>query len=70
MNQKLGYSSSAKLRAEYPKFFWSMVAPYIGDAISNLQMTQTGKLWVANLYSHIFIEEHKLPALGAERRRA
>lgn len=69
MNQKLGYNSSAKLRAEYPKFFWSMVAPYIGDAISNLQMTQTGKLWVANLYSHIFIEEHKLPALGAERIR-
>jgi hypothetical protein len=70
MNQKLGYNSSAKLRAEYPKFFWSMVAPYISDALSNLQMTQTGKLWVANLYSHIFIEEHKLPALGAERMRA
>ena len=69
MNGKLGYDNSAALRAAYPKFFWSIVTPYIGDALSNLQMTQEGKLWVANLYSHIFAEEHKLPALGAERKR-
>src|SRR5262245_61347917 len=35
MNEKLGYKSPANLRAEYPKFFWSMVKPYIGDAVSN-----------------------------------
>jgi hypothetical protein len=44
-----------------------MVSPHIPSAISNLQMTQAGKLWIANLYSHIFAEEHKLPTLGAER---
>jgi len=32
-------------------------------------MTQEGKVWVANLYAHIFAEEHRLPALGAERAR-
>jgi hypothetical protein len=69
VNGKLGYNSSASLRAAYPKFFWSVVTPYIGDALSNLQMTQEGKLWVANLYSHVFAEEHKLPTLGAERTR-
>jgi hypothetical protein len=67
MNEKLGYTSSAALRAVYPKFFWSTVTPYIDDALSNLRMTQEGQLWVANLYSHVFAEEHKLPALGAER---
>jgi hypothetical protein len=67
MNEKLGYTRSAELRAVYPKFFWSTVTPYIGDALSNLRMTQEGQLWVANLYAHIFAEEHKLPALGAER---
>jgi hypothetical protein len=66
---KLGYTSSAGLRAAYPKFFWSVVTPYIGDALANLQMTQEGKAWVASLYSHIFAEEHKLPALGPERKR-
>ena len=35
--------------------------------VGYLRMTQEGKLWVANLYSHIFAEEHKLPTLGAER---
>ena len=69
MNEKLGYDRSAGLRAAYPKFFWSTVTPYIEDALSNLRMTQDGQLWVANLYSHVFAEEHKLPALGAERIR-
>jgi hypothetical protein len=69
MNDKLGYKTPAELRAAYPKFFWSMVSPYIGDALNNLRMTQEGKQWVANLYSHIFAEEHHLPAMGAERRK-
>ena len=69
MNETLGYDSSAGLRAAYPKFFWSTVTPYIEDALNDLRMTQDGQLWVANLYSHVFAEEHKLPALGAERIR-
>jgi len=69
MNETLGYDSSAGLRAAYPKFFWSTVTPYIEDALNDLLMTQGGQLWVANLYSHVFAEEHKLPALGAERIR-
>jgi len=68
INDQLGYKTAAELRADYPKFFWSTVRPHIGDALSNLRMTQEGKQWVANLYSHIFAEEHLLPALGAERQ--
>ncbi len=64
---KLGYKTAAELRAAYPTFFWTTVSPYIGEALSNLRMTQEGKQWVANLYSHVFAEEHHLPALGAER---
>lgn len=70
MSKKLGYKSAGDLRAMYPKFFWSMVTPYISEALNNLRMTQEGKLWMANLYSHIFAEEHKLPTLGAERARS
>ena len=68
INEQLGYKTAAGLRAEYPKFFWSTVRPHIGEALSNLRMTQEGKQWVANLYSHIFAEEHLLPTLGAERQ--
>ena len=67
VGEAVGYKTAAELRAEYPTFFWTTVSPYIGGALANLRMTQEGKQWVANLYSHIFAEEHHLPALGAER---
>ena len=67
VNAKLGYQTSADLRAAYPAFFWNMVGPYIGSGLRYLRMTQNGKQWVANLYAHIFAEEHDLPSLGAER---
>jgi hypothetical protein len=69
MNGKLGYTNAAGLRAKYPKFFWSVVTPYIEDALGYLRMTQEGRAWVSGLYAHIFAEEHQLPTLGAERVR-
>jgi len=56
---KLGYKSSADLRAAYPGFFWNVVKPYILDALRYLQVTQEGKQWIANLYAHVFSEEHR-----------
>jgi hypothetical protein len=66
-NAKLGYQNAADLRAAYPSFFWNMVRPYIDDGLRCLRMTQSGKQWIANLYAHVFAEEHDLPSLGAER---
>ncbi len=67
INERLGYESAAELRAGYPKFFWTMVEPYIDDALRNLRMTQEGQQCIANLYAHVFAEEHLLPTLGPER---
>ncbi len=58
-NERLGYHSSADLRRSYPGFFWNAVRPYIGDALHYLRVTQEGKLWIANLYAHVFSEEHR-----------
>jgi hypothetical protein len=44
-----------------------MVRPYIDDGLRYLGMTQDGKQWIANLYAHVFAEEHDLPSLGPER---
>ena len=52
------------LRAAYPSFFWNAVRPFIGDALKYLRVTQEGKQWIANLYAHVFSEEHR-GALGA-----
>jgi len=66
---KLGYRTAADMRAGYPNFFWSSVSPYVRDAVRLLQVTQEGKQWVANLYAHVFAEEHKISSLGVERNR-
>jgi hypothetical protein len=58
MAKVLNYQSPADLRRDYPQFFWKMVRPYIGDALRYLRITQEGKLWIANLYSHVFSMEH------------
>jgi hypothetical protein len=58
MTKVLNYNSPADLRRDYPQFFWGMVRPYIGDGLRYLRITQEGKLWIANLYSHVFSMEH------------
>jgi hypothetical protein len=58
-NEKLGFRNPQDLRSAYPRFFWKKVRPYIGDALEYLRVTQEGKLWIANLYAHVFSEEHR-----------
>ena len=57
-NARFGYESPADLAESYPKFFWSQVRPYLDPSLRYLQVTQDGKLWIANLYAHLFIQEH------------
>lgn len=65
VDKTLGYKSPADLRQNYPKFFWTSVRPYIGDALRYLQVTQDGKLWIANLYANVFSIEHRDVLAGA-----
>lgn len=60
-NAQLGYTSPADLRSSYPTFFWNVVHRYIRDGLRHLGVTQAGKQWVANLYSHVFTVEHSEP---------
>jgi hypothetical protein len=65
--ERLGYKSPADLAERYPRFFWQAVEPYIGDALAHLQRTVEGKQWIANLYAHVFAEEHRRARLGPQR---
>ena len=47
------------LRISYPSFYWGIVSRYIQEALHYLRVTQEGKQWIANLYSHVFASEHK-----------
>jgi hypothetical protein len=59
VNERLGYRSAFDLRVGYPSFYWGIVSRYIQDALHYLRVTQEGKQWIANLYSHVFASEHK-----------
>lgn len=65
--QKLGYETPADLAEAYPRFFWSSVEPYVQDALRHLDRTEEGKSWIAQLYSHVFVEEHTRHRFGPER---
>ena len=47
------------MRESYPGFFWQVVRPLIHTAIYHLQVTQTGKIWIASLHAHVFAVEHR-----------
>jgi hypothetical protein len=67
MNKQLGYTSPADLTDLYPQFYWNSVSPYIQSAIRYLNLTSSGRQWVANLYSNVFRAERDLTPCGPQR---
>ncbi|MEB3342449.1 Npun_R2479 family HD domain-containing metalloprotein [Okeania sp.] len=57
-NRVLGYKTPMDLRRSYAKFYWNGVYPYIPAALSYLELTQSGKQIIANLYANVFQVEH------------
>jgi hypothetical protein len=54
MNKQLGYNSPADLVDLYPQFYWKTISPHIQTAIRYLNVTSSGRQWIANLYSNVF----------------
>jgi hypothetical protein len=67
MNKQLGYTSPADLINLYPQFYWKSVSPHIQAAIRYLNVTSSGRQWIANLYSNVFRAERELSLSGPER---
>jgi len=67
MNRQLGYTSPADLTDLYPQFYWNSVSPHIQSAIRYLNVTSTGRQWIANLYSNVFRAERDLTLCGPQR---
>jgi hypothetical protein len=59
VNKALGYRHPGDLRANYPKFYWNGVYPYVKDGLKYLSLTQQGQQIIANLYSNVFVVEHE-----------
>ena len=65
--ETMGCLDPADLAEQYPRFFWTRVEPFVGPALCYLEKTAQGRLWVAQLYAHVFVEEHARGRLGPER---
>src|SRR6516225_9377490 len=58
MNAQLGYTSPADLTELYPQFYWKSISPHVQSAIQYLNVTASGRQWIASLYSNVFRAEH------------
>jgi hypothetical protein len=66
VNRQLGYESPADIFERYPQFYWNSVAPHIQTAIRYLNMTSSGRQWIANLYSNVFRAEREISLSGPQ----
>ena len=67
LNRQLGYSSPADLVNLYPQFYWNSVAPHVQSAIRYLNVTSSGRQWIANLYSNVFRAERDISLSGPQK---
>jgi hypothetical protein len=67
MNKQLGFASPADLTDLYPQFYWNSISSHIQTAIRYLNVTSSGRQWIANLYSNVFRAERELNLCGPQR---
>jgi hypothetical protein len=66
MNRQLGYDSPADIVNRYPQFYWNCVAPHIQTEIRYLNMTSSGRQWIASLYGNVFRAEREISLSGPQ----
>ena len=67
VNRQLDYESPADIVNRYPQFYWNSVSPHIQTAIRYLNMTSSGRQWIANLYGNVFRAEREIPLSGPQQ---
>src|SRR5256885_1090639 len=66
MSKTLGYETPADVVYKYPQFYWNNVAPQIQTAIRYLNVTSSGRQWIANLHSNVFRAEREMNLSGPQ----
>jgi hypothetical protein len=66
MNKQLGYSSPADLVDKYPEFFWNGVSMHLDEGTKYLNLTVSGRQWIANLHHHVLCAENAQRLMGPQ----
>jgi len=54
LNKQFGYASPADLIDLYPQFYFNSLSAHLHTAIRYLNVTSSGRQWIAGLYSNVF----------------
>ncbi len=60
LNRQLGYRCPADVVDLYPQFYWNSISGQIQTAIRYLSVTESGRQWIANLYSNVYRAERAI----------
>jgi hypothetical protein len=66
LNKSLGYDTPADIVYKYPQFYWNNAAPQLQTAIRYLNVTSSGRQWIANLYGNVFRAEREVNLSGPQ----
>jgi len=66
LHKTLGYDTPADVVYKYPQFYWNNVAPQIQTAIRYLNVTSSGRQWIANLHGNVFRAEREMNLSGPQ----
>ena len=66
INAQYGYFTPADLIDGYSQFYWSRISPYVQAAMRYLNVTSSGRQWIANLNSNVFRSERELARSSPE----
>ena len=66
LNKSLGYDTPADIVYKYPQFYWNNAAPQLQTAIRYLNVTSSGRQWIANLYGNVFRAEREMNLSGPQ----
>ena len=50
----------------YPQFYFNNVSPYLYTAIRYLNVTSSGRGWIASLYSNVYRAEREVRLSGPQ----
>src|ERR1700721_1316119 len=67
LNKQLRHHHPADRVYKYPQFYWNNVAPQIQTAIRYLNVTSSGRQWIASLYGNVFRAERDLNLSGPQQ---
>src|ERR1700722_9766680 len=65
-NKRFCYASPTELMDLYPQFYFNNVSPYLQTAIRYLNVTSSGRKWIATLYSNVFRAQRELRLSGPQ----